>query len=245
MPSGLFLYEWKFFECQKLSKQNTILAVYENGYITIKKGEWKIRIEKAAHVPLTFGGRAKYMIANVLAASLASYLYGFKTDDISLSLKTFLPGAAQTPGRMNIFEFKKFKVMIDFAHNPTGYSGIEEFLATIEAKKKIGIIAGVGDRRDEDIRDCAEIAGRMFDHIIIRQEKHLRGRTEDNINGLILAGLKASGKDVSFEIIPKEVEALKHAMNMAEEGYFITALSDVITNAIDVVQEYLDKENEE
>lgn len=85
----------------------------------------------------------------------------------------------------------------------------------------------------------------MFDHIIIRQEKHLRGRTEDNINGLILAGLKASGKDVSFEIIPKEVEALKHAMNMAEEGYFITALSDVITNAIDVVQEYLDKENEE
>jgi cyanophycin synthetase len=85
----------------------------------------------------------------------------------------------------------------------------------------------------------------MFDHIIIRQEKHLRGRTEDNINGLLLAGLKASGKDVSYEIIPKEVEALKHAMNMAEEGYFITALSDVITNAIDVVQEYLDKENEE
>jgi cyanophycin synthetase len=232
-------------EARKLSKQNKILAVYENGFITIKRGEWKIRIEKAAHVPLTFGGKAKYMIANVLAASLASYLYGFKTDDISLSLKTFLPGAAQTPGRMNIFEFKKFKVMIDFAHNPTGYSGIEEFLSTIEAKKKIGIIAGVGDRRDEDIRDCAEIAGRMFDHIIIRQEKHLRGRTEDNINGLILDGLKASGKDVSYEIIPKEVEALKHAMNMAEEGYFITALSDVITNAIEVVQQYLDKENEE
>jgi cyanophycin synthetase len=230
---------------KKLTKQNKILAVYENGFITIKKGEWKIRIDKAAHVPLTFGGKAKYMIANVLAASLASYLYGFKTDDISISLKTFLPGAAQTPGRMNIFEFRKFKVMIDFAHNPTGYLGIEDFLSSIDAKKKIGIIAGVGDRRDEDIRDCAQIAGRMFDHIIIRQEKHLRGRTEENITGLILEGLNASGKDVSYEIIPKEVEALKHAMNMAEEGYFITALSDVITNAIEVVQEYLDKENEE
>ena len=230
---------------KKLTKQNKILAVYENGFITIKKGEWKIRIDKAAHVPLTFGGKAKYMIANVLAASLASYLYGFKTDDISLSLKTFLPGAAQTPGRMNIFEFKKFKVMIDFAHNPTGYLGIEDFLSSIDAKKKIGIIAGVGDRRDEDIRECAQIAGRMFDHIIIRQEKHLRGRTEENITGLILDGLNASGKEVSYEIIPKEVKALKHAMNMAEEGYFITALSDVITNAIEVVQEYLDKENEE
>ena len=184
------------------------------------------------------------MIANVLAASLASYLYGFKTDDISLSLQTFLPGAAQTPGRMNIFEFKKFKVMIDFAHNPAGYMGIEEFLTSIEATKKIGIIAGVGDRRDEDIRECAMIAGRMFDHIIIRQEKHLRGRTEENINGLILEGFKASGNEVSYEIIPKEVEALKHAMNIASEGNFIVALSDVINNAIDTVQEYMDKENE-
>jgi UDP-N-acetylmuramyl tripeptide synthase len=56
------------------------------------------------------------MIANVLAAT-ASYLWGFKTEDISLSLQTFIPSAAQTPGRMNIFEFKKFKVLIDFAHN--------------------------------------------------------------------------------------------------------------------------------
>lgn len=230
---------------KKLSKQNKIVAVYENGFVTIKKGEWKIRIERVTQVPLTFGGRAKYMIANVLAASLAAYLYGFKTDDISLSLKTFLPGAAQTPGRMNIFEFKRFKVMIDFAHNPAGYMGIEDFLSSIEATKKIGIISGVGDRRDEDIMECATIAGRMFDHIIIRQEKHLRGRTEDNINGLIIDGFKKSGKDVSYEIIPKEVEALKHAMNIASDGYFIVALSDVISNAIDVVQEYLDKENEE
>jgi cyanophycin synthetase len=34
-------------------------------------------------------------------------------------------------------------------------------------------------------------------------------------------------------------------MNSAEDGSFITALSDVITNAIEIVQEYLDKENEE
>lgn len=228
-----------------LAKEGKITAVYENGFITIKRGEWKIRIEKASHVPLTMGGRAKFMIANVLAASLASYLWGFKTDDISLSLQTFIPGAAQTPGRMNIFEFRSFKVLIDFAHNPAGYRAVEDYLSNVEATQKIGIIAGVGDRRDEDIRECAEIAARMFDHIIIRQEKHLRGRTDDNINGLIIDGFKQSGKDVTYEIIPKETEALKHAMNHAAEGSFITALSDVVTNAIEVVQEYLDKENEE
>jgi cyanophycin synthetase len=230
---------------KKLSKEGKIVAVYENGFITIKKGDWKIRVEKALHIPLTLGGKAKFMIQNVLAATLASYLYGFKTDDISLSLQTFIPSVAQTPGRMNIFEFKRFKVMIDFAHNPAGYLAIEDLLSNIEATRKIGIIAGVGDRRDEDIRDCAEIAARMFDHIIIRQEKHLRGRTEQEIIDLILEGIQKANRPVTYEIIPKEIEAIKHAINIADDGTFITALSDVVTNAIGIVQEYLDKENEE
>jgi len=230
---------------KKLCKEGKIVAVYENGFITVKKGEWKIRIERATHVPLTMGGKAKFMIANVLAATLASYLWGFKTEDISLSLQTFIPSAAQTPGRMNIFEFKKFKVLIDFAHNPSGYLGVEDFLQSVVANKKIGIIAGVGDRRDEDIKECARIAGRMFDHIIIRQEKHLRGRTEEEIINLILEGIADSGRNVTHEIITKEVEAIKHAINSAEDGTFIVALSDVVTNAIEIVQEYLDKENEQ
>jgi cyanophycin synthetase len=230
---------------KRLSQEGNIVAVYENGYITIKKGEWKIRVERVTQVPLTMEGKARFMIANVLAATLAAYLYGFQTEDISLSLRTFIPGAAQTPGRMNIFTFKKFKVLIDFAHNPAGYRGIEEFLKTVEANKKIGIIAGVGDRRDEDIRECATIAGRMFDHIIIRQEKHLRGRTEEEINNLILEGIAESARPVTYEIISKETDAIKHAMNSAGEGTFITALSDVVDNAIDIVQQYLDKENTE
>lgn len=230
---------------KQFSKEGKIVAVYENGFITIKKGEWKIRVEKATHVPLTMGGKARFMIANVLAATLAAYLQGFKTEDISLSLQTFIPSAAQTPGRMNIFEFKKFKVLIDFAHNPAGYKGVEEYLSSVEATKKIGIIAGVGDRRDEDIKECALIAARMFDHIIIRQEKHLRGRTEEEIIGLIMEGIKESGRTITTEIIKKEVEAIKHAIDTVEDGAFITALSDVVTNAIEIVQEYLDKESEE
>ena len=230
---------------KQLAKEGKTVAVYENGFVTIKKGDWKIRVEKATHIPLTVGGKAKFMIANVLAATLASYLYGFKTDDISLSLQTFIPSVAQTPGRMNIFEFKKFKVLIDFAHNPAGYLAIEEFLNNIEATKKIGIIAGVGDRRDEDIKECARIAARMFDHIIIRQEKYLRGRTEDEIINLIKEGIFEINPNKSFEIISKETEAIKHAINSAEEGTFITALSDVVTNAIEIVQTYLDKETDE
>src|SRR5690606_13565778 len=194
---------------------------------------------------MTLNATARFMIANVLAATLACYLYGFAIEDIGLALRTFVPSAAQTPGRMNIFEFKKFKVLIDFAHNPAGYRGIEEFLRHIDSPRKIGIIAGVGDRRDEDIRECAKIAASMFDHIIIRQEKQLRGRTIVEINKLLIEGTNESGREITYEMIDKEVDAIKHAMDMASEGTFITALWDVVTNAIGIVQEYLDKEHQE
>lgn len=223
-------------------KGGGIAAVYENGFVTIKKGDWKIRIEKVTTIPLTFGGKAKFMIGNILAAALAAYLYGFKTEGIRLSLETFIPSPALTPGRMNIFNFKNFTVMIDFAHNPAGFIAIQEFLNTVNATKKIGIIAGVGDRRDQDIIDVGRLGAMMFDHIIIRQEKNLRGRTEENIIGLIVEGIQGVDRKVTYETVPKEVEAIKHAISIAEPGTFIVALSDVVTNAIGIVQEYLDKE---
>lgn len=223
-------------------KKGGISAIYENGYITIKKGDWKFRVEKVTTIPLTFGGRVTFMIYNVLAATLASFVYGFKIEDIRMSLETFIPSAAQTPGRMNIFDFKDFKVMIDFAHNAEGFNGIKEFLSTVDAPHKIGIITGTGDRRDNDIRDLGRISAQMFDHIIIRQDKFLRGRQADDIVRLLVEGINEVNPRQSYEYIPKEVEALKHAFSLAKPGTFITALSDVIDNAINLVHSYLDKE---
>ena len=93
-------------------EEGGVAAIYENGFITIKKGDWKIRIERATLIPLTMNGKALFNIANVLAATLAAYLQGFKTEGIRLSLSTFLPSAAQTPGRLNVFEFSKFKLLL-------------------------------------------------------------------------------------------------------------------------------------
>ena len=136
--------------------------------------------------------------------------------------------------------------MIDFAHNPDGFKGIKEFLTAMWIRRsKIGIIAGTGDRRDDDIRALGRISAEMFDHIIIRQDKFLRGRQAEEIVKLLVEGINEVNPKQSYEYIPKEVEALKHAFSIARPGTFITALSDVIDNAIDVVHSYLDKEREE
>jgi cyanophycin synthetase len=227
---------------EKHCKGGGIAAIYENGYITIKKGDWKFRVDKVTKIPLTFGGRVTFMIYNVLAATLAAYVYGFKIEDIRTSLQTFIPSSAQTPGRMNIFEFREFRVLIDFAHNADGFRGIKEYLSTIDSPFKIGIITGTGDRRDQDIRELGRLSAEMFDHIIIRQDKFLRGRKAEDIVSLLVEGITQVDPGKSYEYIPKEIDALNHAISMAKPGTFITALSDVIDNAIEVVQGYLDRE---
>jgi len=219
-----------------------IACIYENGFITIKKGDWKIRVQHVSEIPVTFNGTVPFMIENVMAATLATYLYGFKTEDIKNSLHTFVPSASQTPGRMNIFNFKEFRFMVDFAHNPAGYQGIKTFLSSIDSPQKIGLIAGTGDRRDEDIRELGRIAATMFDHILLRQESHMRGRTRENILELMMEGIREVNAELPVEVLDGKTDAIAYAVSVAKPGAFITALSDVVHGAIDIVQSLQEKE---
>jgi cyanophycin synthetase len=211
-----------------------LAAVYENGYVTICKGTWKIRIEKAVNIPLTFGGRATYNIANVLPTLLAGFIRNFKIEDMRVALQTFIPGPAQTPGRMNIFRFKNFELMVDYAHNTSGFEAIGEMLSKIDANH-VGVIAGVGDRRDEDTIGLGRQAAKMFDEIVIRQDKNLRGRTEDEIIELIKRGIKEVDPNKKVTSFKRESDAIDFAIKNARKGTFLTICSDVVPAALDQI----------
>ena len=224
-------------------KHNLPVAIYENGFITILKGGWKIRVEKVTNIPLTFSGMAEFNIANVLAATLAAYVQEFKTEDIRQALQTFVPSPALTPGRMNMFHFHDFSVMIDYAHNTHGFQAIGKFLASVNASEKVGIIAGIGDRRDEDIRSLGEVAAKIFDEIIIRQDKNLRGRTENEILELMKEGISSVDPNKKITVIRKESEAIDYAFAHAKKDSFIVITSDVIPDALEQVKAYKAKED--
>jgi cyanophycin synthetase len=223
-------------------RKGGVAAIYENGFITIKKGDWKIRIGKVTHIPITFNGVVSFMTQNVLAASLATFVWGFKIEDIRLSLETFIPSVAQTPGRMNIFELKEFKIMVDFAHNPDGLRGIKDFLSTLDIKQSTGIISGTGDRRDEDLREIGRISAEMFDNVIICQEKYMRGRSREEIIALIIEGLKDIKPEIDIQIINKGKEAFDYAVKHIQPGSFLTIIGDSVTNAVELVQNFQDEE---
>lgn len=218
-------------------------AIVENGYVVICKGNWKTRIDKVVNIPLTMGGRAEVMVKNILPAALAAVIQGFELEDIREALKTFIPSAEQTPGRMNIFNFNHFDVMIDYAHNTDGFLMLKKFLAETQASWKVGILSATGDRRDEDIRNFGKLAAQMFDEIILKHDEDLRGRTQEEITKLLKEGIY-SEREMPVKVISNEIESIQYALDNAVKDAFITICADKIGSTIRFVSEAQVKEKQ-
>ena len=242
---GLFSMDENNPRIKKHCNGGGLAAVYENGYVTILKGTWKIRVEKVTDIPITFGGKATHNIMNTLPAILATYLYrNIKVDDIKGALQSFIPSAKLTPGRLNFFKFKNFEFLVDFAHNQAGLLLLADFLSKIDGYPKVGIISGTGDRRDSDIKDLGRISASCFDEIIIRQDKNLRGRTAEEIVNLLVEGInEAKTKEIPVKIIYNEREAIMYAYHYAVPGSLITIMCDVVAEALDLIKELKEAED--
>jgi cyanophycin synthetase len=242
---ALFSLDEKNERIVRHAKRGGLSAVYENGYITICKGEWKMRVAKAINVPLTFEGKALFMIQNVLPAVLTGYIRGFSIEDLKVSIESFIPSPSQTPGRLNMFRFKEFNLLLDYAHNPAGLRALHEMIKKMEGAPKVGMIAGIGDRRPEDNHEIGVVAAEMFDEIIIRQDKHLRGKTEEELIDMIHNGIKSVDPNKPVTIIPSEKEAITHAITNAEKGSLLVFCTDVVPDALNLVMNFKEKETKE
>lgn len=220
-----------------------LATVFENGYVTIMKGTWKVRVLPVKSIPLTYEGKALHNVNNCLPAVLATYLFRDITiEDIRTGLQTFIPSESLTPGRLNFFHFRNFTVLADFAHNPHGLKLLCDFVSKLEYPTRIGIISGTGDRRDEDIRELGEISAQHFDEIIIRCDKNLRGRTADEIIGLLKEGIEKVNPSMPTITIANENEALEYIYANPRPGALYTIMCDVVAGALDKIAELKERE---
>jgi UDP-N-acetylmuramyl tripeptide synthase len=211
----------------------------EGEKVYYKKGREAIYMMDVNDIPITFNGTLGFMTQNALAAILACLQFGIDPEIIVKGVTSFYPGEAQTPGRMNIYQFKQCQVMVDFAHNPEGFTGIAAFLKSNHANYKIGIIVGTGDRKDEDVKLLGKISATMFDHVLIHQVKFLRGQTANRLVSLLVDGMKEENPNISWERVPDEAEPLLFALQMINtEDSMIVALSDVLNEPAVLVKKY-------
>ena len=184
-------------------------------------------------IPATLEGRARHNVQNAMFAASMAFSLGIKLDAIRQGLRTFDSTFFQAPGRMNVFNEHPFKVLFDYGHNAHAVAAMADLAQRLDVTgRRIVVLAGPGDRRDEDLVAIAnEVAGR-FDHYICRRDDALRDRAPDEVPRLQAKALRAAGvPESAISIIPDEQEAIAAALEMGQPGDLLLIFADTLVRS--------------
>jgi len=197
--------------------------------------------DKGRHIPLmwthlipaTMEGRAMHNVQNAMFAAAMAFSLDIKLDAIRQGLRTFDSTFFQAPGRMNVYDEHPFKVIFDYAHNAHAVGVMADLAQRLDVRgRRIVVVAGPGDRRDEDIVAIAEQVAGRFDHYLCRRDDSLRGRAGDEVPNMIAAVLRRKGvPDAAITIIPDEQEAIDAALRMGQLGDLLLIFADALTRS--------------
>jgi cyanophycin synthetase len=218
------------------------LACYiNNDFIVVQKGADKHPVAQLSHIPISFKGTASCMVKNILPAVLAAFISNISLTSIETTLYEFLPNPDTLPGRMNYFHFGNCHLMLDYAHNEDAFIELNHYLSKIPKKRKVGIIAAAGDRRDIDIQNIGFQAAKIFDEIIIRHDKDSRGNTNEQITVALMEGINRANTQAKVEVISDEFTAVNHALEHATQETFIFYTPEKVFNALDFLKNQHEK----
>jgi cyanophycin synthetase len=216
--------------------------------MVIRDGRRTMPIAWIHTLPATFEGRARMMVQNAMAAAAAAHAAGAHLHDIRQGLRSFTTSIYQAPGRLNVFDLDGVKVVIDYAHNPAGLEMLGEFVerlaqdppkgarprpATGPARLRVAVVATAGDRRDDDMRQLGRVAARYFDDVIIREDRHPRGRPRGQTAELIAEGVQEAmaggARAGNVEVVLDEMDAIRRAIDRSRPGDLVVLCVDYAT----------------
>jgi cyanophycin synthetase len=163
-------------------------AVYfQDNAIVVADATYHQELLRVEAMPIAFGGRARYNIANGLAAAAALMAAGFSNLQIATGLSTFVSDGKTNPLRTNVFDVRGVTVIVDYAHNPAAYGALAEMARSLLPGQLVGIVTAPGDRRDTDLLEVGRVCAARFDELVV-YESSSRGRAYGGAVDLILQG---------------------------------------------------------
>jgi cyanophycin synthetase len=184
-------------------------------------------------IPATLEGRATHNVQNAMFAAGMAFSLGIKLDAIRQGLRTFDTTFFQAPGRMNVFNEHPFKVLFDYGHNAHAVGTMADLAQRMDVSgRRIVVLAGPGDRRDEDLVAIAKAVAGRFDQYICRRDDNLRNRASDEVPRIQAQALRAAGvAESAISVIPDEQMAIEAALRMGESGDLLLIFADALVRS--------------
>ncbi|HEX3912373.1 MAG TPA: cyanophycin synthetase [Steroidobacteraceae bacterium] len=204
-------------------------------------GQMMTLYDRGGHIPLlwthlipaTLEGRATHNVQNAMFAAAMAFSLGIKLDAIRQGLRTFDSTFFQAPGRMNVFNEHPFKVLFDYGHNAHAVGMMADLASRLDVTgRRIVVLAGPGDRRDEDLVAIAKAVAGRFDRYICRRDDNLRNRAADEVPRIQAEALRAAGIPTdAISVIPDEQDAIDAALRMGEAGDLLLIFADALVRS--------------
>jgi cyanophycin synthetase len=208
-------------------------VVYMDGdNIVAAEGTMEFRLPLKA-IPLTRNGSITFQNENAMASIAAAWALGINWPTIASGLSTFVNDAQTAPGRFNMFDYRGATVVADYGHNPDAIQALIQAVETIPAKRRMVVISGAGDRRDEDIVRQTQILGEAFDQAILYQDQCQRGREDGEVLALLQQGLLNVSRTKDIVEIRGEFLAIDTALAKLQPGDLCLILIDQVQEALD------------
>ena len=189
------------------------------GTILLCQGSKSCRICSVKQIPVTWDGKAKHNIHNVLASVAAGWALGLSAVAIRNSLQNFSSDAEHNRGRLNLYELNGVRVFVDYGHNAAGIREVAKTLKQFKCGSLVGCITVPGDRPDESVREVGRIAAQGFKRLIIREDSDLRGRKPGEIAQLLYDEAVRSGMNQDkIEVVRSEIEAFRRGLDSCVSG---------------------------
>lgn len=204
--------------------------------ICLAEGKRETTILNVLDIPATFEGRARVNVKNALAATAAAYASNISLQTIRTGLRSFSTSFFHTPGRLNLHDAGGYRVIVDYCHNVAGMLELTDFVSRLNPSRALAMISMPGDRRDEDIERFAAIAASSFDEIVIREDRHTRGRAEGEVAGILQKALENAGfSSKRISVVLDELDATEEVMRRAMQDDLVILLADnpeMVWNAV-------------
>jgi cyanophycin synthetase len=183
-------------------------------------------------IPITHDGAVGFQVENAMAAIGAAWALGLDWEIVHAGLRTFQNSADSTPGRFNVFNHRGATVIADYGHNPDAIQALTSAVEAMSSNRRMVVISGAGDRRDEDIRRQTEILGDAFDDVILYEDQCQRGRADGEVLALLREGLTNAKRTKSIKEIQGEFIAIDTALGSLQSGDLCLILVDQVEEAL-------------
>ena len=170
-------------------------------------------------MPVSLGGRARYNIANALAASRrADGLPASATRTSPPACARFVSDSKHNPLRTNLFDVDGVTVIVDYAHNCAAYAALAEMARAMTPGRVVGVVTAPGDRRDADLVDIGRTCAAGFDELVVYETEN-RGRAEGETAALLVQGARL-GRIAGDQLRARANvhQAIRHGLALCQPG---------------------------